>query len=41
MKLEILVQVHNRAETGDATVLGARAGFETEGLDIQPLWSET
>jgi iron complex outermembrane recepter protein len=25
------VQVHNRAETGDATVLGARAGFETEG----------
>lgn len=24
------VQVHNRAETGDATLLGARLGFETE-----------
>ncbi|MEO1101232.1 MAG: TonB-dependent receptor [Pseudomonadota bacterium] len=24
------VQVHNRAETGDATMLGARLGFETE-----------
>lgn len=24
------VQVHNRAETGDATIVGARLGFETE-----------
>lgn len=28
------VQVHNKAETGDATLLGARFGFETEGWTL-------
>jgi hypothetical protein len=28
------VQIHNKAETGDATLLGARFGFETEGWTL-------
>jgi iron complex outermembrane recepter protein len=28
------VQVHNQAETGDATIIGARFGFETDGWTL-------